>query len=40
MSSIKLSKRNAGVLKAVVNTFIETGEPVGSKKLSKDSDIN
>ena len=40
MSSIRLSKRNAGVLKAVVNTFIETGEPVGSKKLSKDSDIN
>ena len=40
MSSIRLSKRNAGVLKAVVNTFIETGEPVGSKRLSKDSDIN
>ena len=40
MNDISLSKRDAGVLKAVVNSFIETGDPVGSKRLSKEPEIN
>ena len=40
MNENRLSKRDASILKAVVDTFIKTGEPVGSKRLSKESEIN
>ena len=35
MNDTILSARTQEVLRAVVNTFIETGEPVGSRTLSK-----
>lgn len=40
MAGSGLSARNMDVLKAVVSTFIETGEPVGSRTLSKKGAIS
>ncbi len=37
---IKLSDRKLTILKAIIQTYLETGEPVGSRTISKYSDLN
>ncbi len=36
----KLSDRKLTILKAIIQTYLETGEPVGSRTISKYSDLN
>lgn len=35
-----LSERKMKILKAVIRNYLETGEPVGSRTISKDTDLN
>lgn len=35
-----LSDRKKRILKAIIKTYMETGEPVGSRTISKDKDLN
>lgn len=37
---LELSKRKIKILQAIIRTYLETGEPVGSRTISKDSDLN
>lgn len=37
---MELSKRKIKILQAIIRTYLETGEPVGSRTISKDSDLN
>ncbi len=39
MAGPELGSRNREILRAIVNMFVDTGEPVGSRTLSKHSDI-
>ncbi len=33
-----LNERKQKILKAIIKTYMETGEPVGSRTISKDAD--
>ena len=33
-------ERKTNILKAIIRNYLETGEPVGSRTISKDSDLN
>ena len=35
-----LTDRKKKILKAIIKTYMETGEPVGSRTISKDGDLN
>ena len=37
---MKLDDRKWEILKAIVKTYLETGEPVGSRTISKYADLN
>jgi heat-inducible transcriptional repressor len=37
---LELSERKIKILQAIIRTYLETGEPVGSRTISKDSDLN
>lgn len=39
-SSPELDDRKMKILKTIIKTYLETGEPVGSRTISKDSDLN
>ena len=36
----QLTDRKKRILKAIIKTYMETGEPVGSRTISKDKDLN
>ncbi len=36
----ELDERKRKILKAIIKTYLETGEPVGSRTISKDTDLN
>lgn len=36
----QLTDRKKRILKAIIKTYMETGEPVGSRTISKDADLN
>ena len=36
----ELDERKRKILKAIIKTYMETGEPVGSRTISKDADLN
>ena len=36
----ELDERKCKILKAIIKTYLETGEPVGSRTISKDTDLN
>ena len=36
----KLDERKRKILKAIIQTYLETGEPVGSRTISKYTDLN
>ena len=36
----ELSERKLTILHAIIQTYLETGEPVGSRTISKYSDLN
>ena len=35
-----LDERKTKILKAIIQTYLETGEPVGSRTISKYTDLN
>ena len=37
---MELSDRKKAILRAIIQTYLETGEPVGSRTISKCSDLN
>lgn len=37
---LELGERKERILKAIIQTYLETGEPVGSRTISKYSDLN
>ena len=37
--ALELDDRKVTILKAIIKTYLETGEPVGSRTISKDSDL-
>lgn len=37
---MELSERKIKILQTVIRTYLETGEPVGSRTISKDTDLN
>ena len=37
---IELNERQKKILKAIIKTYLETGEPVGSRTISKYADLN
>ncbi|HBA97523.1 MAG TPA: heat-inducible transcription repressor HrcA [Lachnospiraceae bacterium] len=37
---MELSKRKIKILQTIIRTYLETGEPVGSRTISKDTDLN
>ena len=37
---MELDERKEKILKAIIQTYLETGEPVGSRTISKYSDLN
>ena len=36
----KLNERKIKILEGIIRTYLETGEPVGSRTISKHSDLN
>lgn len=38
--SMELDERKVRILKAIVSNYLETGEPVGSRTISKLADMN
>src|SRR5699024_6282600 len=40
MRTVELDERKRKILKAIIKTYLETGEPVGSRTISKDTDLN
>ena len=40
MDALDLAERNRKILRTIINVFVDTGEPVGSRTLSKHSDIS
>ena len=36
----ELDERKRKILKAIIRTYLETGEPVGSRTISKYTDLN
>ena len=36
----QLTDRKKRILKAIIKTYMATGEPVGSRTISKDADLN
>ena len=39
-AGMELSERKHTILKAIIQNYLETGEPVGSRTISKDTDLN
>ena len=39
-AGMELSERKHTILKAIIQNYLETGEPVGSRTLSKSTDLN
>ena len=37
---MELDERKSKILKAIIQTYLETGEPVGSRTISKYTDLN
>ena len=37
---MELSERKIKILQTIIRTYLETGEPVGSRTISKDTDLN
>ena len=37
--ALELDERKVTILKAIIKTYLETGEPVGSRTISKSLDI-
>ena len=37
---MELDERKIKILNAIIQTYLETGEPVGSRTISKYSDLN
>ena len=37
---MELDERKRKILKAIIQTYLETGEPVGSRTISKYTDLN
>ena len=37
---MNLDERKMKILKAIISTYLETGEPVGSRTIAKDSDLH
>ena len=37
---MQMDERKWTILKAIIKTYLETGEPVGSRTISKYSDLN
>ena len=37
---MELDERKVTILKAIIKNYMETGEPVGSRTISKDTDLN
>ena len=37
---MQMDERKWNILKAIIRTYLETGEPVGSRTISKYSDLN
>ena len=37
---MELSERKMKILKAIIATYLKTGEPVGSRTISKDTDLH
>jgi len=37
---LELSERKVKILQTIIRTYLETGEPVGSRTISKDTDLN
>ena len=35
-----LDERKMKILKAIISTYLETGEPVGSRTIARDSDLH
>lgn len=40
MRCMNLDERKMKILKAIISTYLKTGEPVGSRTIAKDSDLN
>ena len=40
MEELELDERKTKILNAIIRNYLETGEPVGSRTISKDSDLN
>ena len=38
--AVELGERKKTILKAIIQTYLETGEPVGSRTISKYTDLN
>ena len=39
-ADMELSERKQKILDAIIRTYLETGEPVGSRTISKYTDLN
>ena len=39
MAAVELSERKHTILRAIIQNYLETGEPVGSRTLSKSTDL-
>ena len=39
MAGVELSERKHTILRAIIQNYLETGEPVGSRTLSKSTDL-
>ena len=37
---MELDERKMKILKAIISTYLETGDPVGSRTIAKDSDLH
>ena len=37
---MELDDRKLKILQTIIRTYLETGEPVGSRTISKDTDLN
>ena len=37
---MNLDERKMKILKAIISTYLETGEPVGSRTIARDSDLH
>ena len=38
--TVELDERKLKILQAIIRTYLDTGEPVGSRTISKDTDLH